>query len=357
MRCRAPVELRVAEDGAEALAMARGWVPDVLVLDAHLPGMSGFDVLRELRRLPGLADAPGVHVFGRRMPEDVQRAYEAGFVGYWTKPIDIASVLADIDHAADSGEPARRLPPPPDSAGRPRQADNHVASPGPNGAPAFMSFCSRTRPDAGPAGRPTRPPSCCATSARPTRRPRPRCAATWPSSWRPARGRDPAPAVVADPARHHPAHAARPVGREVRQHLDRRRLAADRSGPSGRRSCSPATSANAATASSCATRCATATRRIARGARRTAADGATRVLVLPLYPQYCRRHHRQRRRRGVGWSLRTRALPELRFVNQLPRRPGLHRRAGAAASPEHWQTHGRPEKAGDELPRHARAHI
>ena len=43
---------------------------------------------------------------------------------------------------------------------------------------------------------------------------------------RPARGRDPAPAVVADPARHHPEHAAGQVGSQVRHHLDRRRLAA-----------------------------------------------------------------------------------------------------------------------------------
>jgi CheY-like chemotaxis protein len=31
------------------------------------------------------------------MPEDVRRAYEAGFVGYWTKPINVSSVLADIE--------------------------------------------------------------------------------------------------------------------------------------------------------------------------------------------------------------------------------------------------------------------
>ncbi|WP_162255115.1 PAS domain S-box protein [Rhizobacter sp. Root1221] len=91
------VELRVAEDGEEALAVASEWQPEVLVLDAHLPGMSGFDVLRELRRLPGLGTAPAYMCSADAMPDDVQRAYEAGFIGYWTKPIDIAAVLADID--------------------------------------------------------------------------------------------------------------------------------------------------------------------------------------------------------------------------------------------------------------------
>ena len=91
------VELRVAEDGEEALAIAREWLPEVLVLDAHLPGMSGFDVLRQLRAMPGLATAPAYMCSADAMPEDVQRAYEAGFIGYWTKPIDIGAVLADID--------------------------------------------------------------------------------------------------------------------------------------------------------------------------------------------------------------------------------------------------------------------
>jgi CheY-like chemotaxis protein len=94
------VELRVAEDGEEALAVASEWQPEVLVLDAHLPGMSGFDVLRELRTLPGLATAPAYMCSADAMPDDVQRAYEAGFIGYWTKPIDIAAVLADIDDIA-----------------------------------------------------------------------------------------------------------------------------------------------------------------------------------------------------------------------------------------------------------------
>ncbi|MEY4560990.1 MAG: hypothetical protein RLZZ618_267 [Pseudomonadota bacterium] len=94
------VELRVAEDGEEALAIAREWSPEVLVLDAHLPGMSGFDVLRELRVMPGLATVPAYMCSADAMPEDVQRAYEAGFIGYWTKPIDIAAILKDIDDLA-----------------------------------------------------------------------------------------------------------------------------------------------------------------------------------------------------------------------------------------------------------------
>ncbi len=98
------VELRVAEDGDHALALAGAWQPEVLVLDAHLPGASGFEVLRQLRALPGLDNVPAYMCSADAMPEDVQRAYEAGFVGYWTKPINVGAVLADIEqHLQRSG--------------------------------------------------------------------------------------------------------------------------------------------------------------------------------------------------------------------------------------------------------------
>jgi CheY-like chemotaxis protein len=78
------------------LSLARDLLPDVLVLDAHLPGMSGFDVLRALRKLPGLADAPAYMCSADAMPEDIAKAEAAGFTGYWTKPIDIVAVTTEL---------------------------------------------------------------------------------------------------------------------------------------------------------------------------------------------------------------------------------------------------------------------
>ena len=52
------IELRLAEDADEALDIVREWVPDVLVLDAHLPGMNGFELLQTLRVLPGMQSVP-----------------------------------------------------------------------------------------------------------------------------------------------------------------------------------------------------------------------------------------------------------------------------------------------------------
>jgi CheY-like chemotaxis protein len=90
------VQLRVAEDAAEAMSLARGWSPDVLVLDAHLPDATGFELLPMLRTLPGMARVPAYMCSADAQPEDVQHAYAVGFIGYWTKPINIATVLMDI---------------------------------------------------------------------------------------------------------------------------------------------------------------------------------------------------------------------------------------------------------------------
>lgn len=97
IKLRGDVELRVVEDGDEALELVAHWTPDVLVLDAHLPGMSGYELLRALRRIAALEETPAFMCSADAMPDDVQRAHAAGFAGYWTKPIDIARVMKDLD--------------------------------------------------------------------------------------------------------------------------------------------------------------------------------------------------------------------------------------------------------------------
>jgi CheY-like chemotaxis protein len=96
LRTQAHVELRVAEDGASALQIARAWQPDVLVLDSHLPDTSGLELLPALRAIPGLEHAPAFMCSADAMHTDVQRALAAGLVGYWTKPIDFDAVFADL---------------------------------------------------------------------------------------------------------------------------------------------------------------------------------------------------------------------------------------------------------------------
>jgi CheY-like chemotaxis protein len=89
-------ELRVAEDGEQAMAMVQQWRPDVLVLDSHLPDTTGAELLQRLRALAALADVPAFMCSADAQQEDMDSALAAGFAGYWTKPISIQAVLADL---------------------------------------------------------------------------------------------------------------------------------------------------------------------------------------------------------------------------------------------------------------------
>jgi PAS domain S-box-containing protein len=100
MKLCSHVELRVAEDGPQAYSLVQGWRPDILVLDAHLPGKSGFEVLEDLRHHHGLHETPAFMCSADAMPDDIERARAAGFVGYWTKPISLDKVLADVERVA-----------------------------------------------------------------------------------------------------------------------------------------------------------------------------------------------------------------------------------------------------------------
>jgi CheY-like chemotaxis protein len=96
---RSDYEVQVAETGAEALELATRWRPDVLVLDANLPDTTGLALLAALRGSAGLEGAPAF-VCSADSLEDVQRRHlQAGFCGYWLKPIDAVRLQADLDRS------------------------------------------------------------------------------------------------------------------------------------------------------------------------------------------------------------------------------------------------------------------
>jgi signal transduction histidine kinase/integral membrane sensor domain MASE1/ActR/RegA family two-component response regulator len=82
-------DVRTARDGPSALESARASAPEVILLDIGLPGMSGYDVARELRS--GKRGRPLVIALtGYGQTEDRRRAQEAGFDLHFVKPLDLA---------------------------------------------------------------------------------------------------------------------------------------------------------------------------------------------------------------------------------------------------------------------------
>ena len=82
-------DVRTAPDGPAALQAARAGPPDVVLLDIGLPGMSGYDVARELRSAHG-ARPLLVALTGYGQPEDRVRSQRAGFDLHLVKPVDLA---------------------------------------------------------------------------------------------------------------------------------------------------------------------------------------------------------------------------------------------------------------------------
>ncbi len=85
-------ETRIAYDGAEAVAVAREFRPDVILLDIGLPKMSGYDVCRHIRQEPWGKRVVVIAQTGWGQAEDRQKAETAGFDHHFVKPLDMAAL-------------------------------------------------------------------------------------------------------------------------------------------------------------------------------------------------------------------------------------------------------------------------
>jgi DNA-binding response OmpR family regulator len=87
-------EVRTEHDGPRALASIDDFKPDVVVLDIGLPGMSGFDVAREMRKRDATKSVLLLALTGWGSEADRQSALDAGFDHHLTKPVAIDALEA-----------------------------------------------------------------------------------------------------------------------------------------------------------------------------------------------------------------------------------------------------------------------
>ena len=105
---RPRVTLLSAADGDRGLQLARGGSVSLVLLDLHLPGMHGDEVLRRLRADPATRGIPVVILSADATEGQARRLMAAGATAYLTKPLEIASLLKLIDRTLEGrAAPAR----------------------------------------------------------------------------------------------------------------------------------------------------------------------------------------------------------------------------------------------------------
>jgi DNA-binding NarL/FixJ family response regulator len=93
---QAGMTVMVALDGSAAMKVVEQITPDIILLDAVMPGFDGFEACRRLKSEPALSHVPVVFMTGLSETEHIVRGLEAGGVDYVTKPIVIEEMLARI---------------------------------------------------------------------------------------------------------------------------------------------------------------------------------------------------------------------------------------------------------------------
>jgi CheY-like chemotaxis protein len=85
-----------AGSAEEGIQIAKEKHPSLILMDVQLPGMDGLDATRLIKSDPALSKIPVVALTSFAMAGDEQKAFEAGCMGYITKPISTRTFLQDL---------------------------------------------------------------------------------------------------------------------------------------------------------------------------------------------------------------------------------------------------------------------
>jgi len=136
-------ELAIVDNGDAALVKARETTPDVLLVDAVMPGKTGYEVCEEVRRDPLLTGVPILLLTGAFEPFDEEKARQSGADDFISKPfesqhlIDKVTTLADLGKRRKTDAPEPYIAPPPQVA--PPAFEKPVPPPSPQLAPVAAS--------------------------------------------------------------------------------------------------------------------------------------------------------------------------------------------------------------------------
>ena len=107
---RPDIRLMTAVNGTLGIEAARTSQPTVILMDINLPGISGVEALKVLRRDPATSHIPVVAISANALPRDIQSSLEAGFFRYLTKPIKVKEFTDTLNAALALAEEVSHQP-------------------------------------------------------------------------------------------------------------------------------------------------------------------------------------------------------------------------------------------------------
>jgi two-component system, cell cycle response regulator DivK len=96
-------ELLQAEDGHSAIELLNNSDPDIILLDINIPGISGLDLARMIRKSDRLASVPVIATTANVLVGDKERCIEAGCDDYLPKPLDIRQLREMLRYYLQNG--------------------------------------------------------------------------------------------------------------------------------------------------------------------------------------------------------------------------------------------------------------
>jgi PAS domain S-box-containing protein len=99
---RPDILLRSAMDAISGIEIARAVLPDLILMDINLPGISGTSAMKILAKDPATRSIPVIALSANAMPRDIARGLDAGFFRYLTKPIVVSEFMTALDSALRS---------------------------------------------------------------------------------------------------------------------------------------------------------------------------------------------------------------------------------------------------------------
>jgi len=91
------IHLLTALNGRSGIEIAHASLPDVILMDVNLPGISGIETMKILRSDPATAHIPVIALSANAMQPDIDKGLKAGFFRYITKPIKVNEFMATLD--------------------------------------------------------------------------------------------------------------------------------------------------------------------------------------------------------------------------------------------------------------------